>query len=108
MGSFKIVLILAVLMAVAYAMEMSADPAAAHQLAVAEETSDLEPILSPDLAMDEKKYKVYYKRKYKYKKKGGHRSYGGGGRGYGRGDGYGGRGGGGGSGGGGSSEESGR
>jgi hypothetical protein len=56
-------------MAVAYAMEMSADPAA-HELAVAEETSDLEPILSPDLAMDEKKYKVYYKRKYKYKKKG--------------------------------------
>ncbi len=54
-------------MAVAYAMEMSAD---AHELAVAEETSDLEPILSPDLAMDEKKYKVYYKRKYKYKKKG--------------------------------------
>ncbi len=54
-------------MAVAYAME-SADPgAAAHQLAIAEETSDLESILQPDLAMDEKKYKVYYKRKYKKK-----------------------------------------
>jgi hypothetical protein len=64
------VLILAVLAAVAYAMENVDPGTAAHELAIAEEASDLESILPSDLATDEKKYKVYYKRKYKYKKKG--------------------------------------
>jgi hypothetical protein len=59
-------LILAVLVAVAYALE-NADPAA-HGLAIADETGDLE-LLPSDLTTDEKKYKIYYRRKYKYKKK---------------------------------------
>ena len=59
-------LILAVLVAVAYALE-NADPAA-HGLAIADETGDLE-MLPSDLTTDEKKYKIYYRRKYKYKKK---------------------------------------
>ena len=61
-------MILAVLVAVAYALE-NADPStAAHGLAIAEQVSDLE-MLPTDLTTDEKKYKVYYRRKYKKKKK---------------------------------------